>query len=242
MLDALSLKLVVYSPNDGMGTFVTEDQLDLFHFPARIIIAGFSGSGKTNLMCKIVNKYIRKFDRVIVCGVSKHPLQNDPTITPKLDVHNDIIDPFDEDENTSCNMQRLFILDDTFIEAVQSKIVVNAFTKGRHSNLSTILITQNVFFSGKYARNISLNATHYLLLRQRDMNQIECLGRQIFGKCRSKEFLEVYQTALKQRPFGYLLVDLSVKSSVVNQFRTNIVGEPPHEIVIRWKEKENGSY
>ena len=32
-----------------------------------------------------------------------------------------------------------------FLEAIESKFVVNAFTKGRHVNISTIFITQNLF-------------------------------------------------------------------------------------------------
>ena len=35
-----------------------------------------------------------------------------------------------------------FILDDCFLEAVVSKFVVSAFTKGQHENISTIVITQ----------------------------------------------------------------------------------------------------
>lgn len=227
-----------------MDGCITEDQLDLFLNPARIIVAGFSGSGKTNLVSKIVKKYSHKFDKITICGVYKHPLQDDIYISKKLSVHGSIIDPLpeddDDDDDDPSKKQRLFILDDIFIEAVESKYVVDAFTKGRHSNLSTILITQNLFFSGKHARNIALNATHYILLRQRDMNQIECLGRQIYGKERAKEFLDIYKTALGIRDYGYLLVDLSTTSSVSHQFRSNIVGEPPHEIVIQWK--GNGRY
>ena len=215
---------------------VGEDKVDLFESPARMIIAGYSGSGKTSLVCKIVKKYINRFGKVIICGALKHPLQDDHEIADKINVYSEIIDPFSELEEEGT--QTLFILDDIFIEAVQNKYVVDAFTRGRHSNLSVMLITQNLFFSGKYARNISLNATHYLLLKQRDMNQIECLGRQIYGNHKSKEFVEIYKTALKQRDYGYLLVDLSSKSSVWHQFRTNIVNEGPFELILQWKDVE----
>ena len=171
-----------------MNGCVTEEELNLFQTPARFIVAGFSGSGKTNLVTKIVTKYHNTFEKIIVCGVPRHPLQLQSSIANKVTVHNNIVDPFgdDDDDNISFNKQTLFILDDIFIDAVQSKHVVDAFTKGRHANITTILITQNLFFSGKYARNISLNATHYLLLRQRDLNQIECLGRQIYGNKQAK--------------------------------------------------------
>lgn len=223
-----------------MSGCITEDELNLFQTPARFIVSGFSGSGKTNLVTKIVTKYHNTFEKIIVCGVPKHPLQLQSSIANKVTVHSNIIDPLGEDDDDiPLKKQTLFILDDVFIDAVQSKYVVDAFTKGRHSNLSTILITQNLFFSGKYARNISLNATHYLLLRQRDLNQIECLGRQIYGNKRSKDFLEVYKAAIKKQPYGYLLVDLSIKSRETHQFRTNIVGEGPFEVVFQWRNAEN---
>ena len=78
---------------------------------------------------------------------NSHELQNNPDINDKLHISSEIVNPFDYtyDGNT------LYILDDCFLEAIKSKFVVNAFTKGRHENFSTIFITQNLFFSGKFA-------------------------------------------------------------------------------------------
>ena len=63
-----------------------------------------------------------------------------------------------------------------FLEAIESKFVVNAFTIGYHENISTIFITQNLFFSGKFARSIALNCSHYILMRNHNLDQIEVLG------------------------------------------------------------------
>ena len=92
-------------------------------------------------------------------------MQNNPDIKDKLHISSEILNPFDYtyDGNT------LYILDDCFLEANESKYVANAFTKGRHENISTIFITQNLFFSGKFARSIALNCSHYILMRTRDL-------------------------------------------------------------------------
>ena len=90
-------------------------------------------------------------------------------------------------------MNTLFILGDCFLEAIESKFVVNAFTKGRHENISTIFITQNLFFSGKFARSIALICSHYILVRNRDLGQIEVLGRQLYGKSKASNFVDVYK-------------------------------------------------
>jgi len=212
---------------------VTEDQLDIFDTPARIIVAGYSNSGKSELVKKIIKKYHHKFNDIIICGIAEHSLQKDPHIGRKLSVYPHIINPLSE-VNMFDKGNILYILDDIFLEAVENKHVVDAFTKGRHLNISTIFITQNLFFSGKYARNISLNCSHYILLKQRDLNQVQCLGRQLYGSSKAKEFVEIYKKCLQYQSYGYLLVDLGIKCSEDYQFRTNIVGEPPCELVLQW--------
>ena len=121
-------------------------------------------------MCsKIIQKYHHKFNTIFYCGINSHNLQNNPVIDQKLIISSEMLNPFDY----SYNGNTLFILDDCFLEAIKSKFVVNAFTKGRHENISTIFITQNLFFSGKFAHSIVLNCSHYVLMRNRDVGQIE---------------------------------------------------------------------
>lgn len=69
----------------------------------------------------------------------------------------DIIDSVTEiTPYTNPTDQVLLILDGNFLTAANSRMVVDSFTKGRHNNLSVIMITQNVFFPGKYSRTIAL--------------------------------------------------------------------------------------
>ena len=113
---------------------------DIFYLPARIIIAGYSNSGKSELCTNLIKIYHHKFDRILYCGIDSHPLQQDDTINSKLTVSNDILNPFDYAHAGHI----LFILDDCFLNAVQDKNVVDAFTKGRHKSISSIFITQNL--------------------------------------------------------------------------------------------------
>ena len=125
-------------------------------------------------------------------------------------------------------------MDDCFLEAIESKFVVNAFTKGRHENISTIFITQNLFFSGKFTRSIALNCSHYILMHNRDLGQIEVLGRQLYGKSKASNFVDVYKKALTVNIYGYLLIDLGPKTPPELQLRTNIIDETPYQIVYQW--------
>ena len=207
-----------------------EQDINIFINPARIIIAGYSNSGKSELCSKLVEKHHDNFTTILYCGVKSHNLQEIPIINEKLVVSEEILNPFDY----AFNGNTLYILDDCFIEAIESKFVVNAFTKGRHENISIIFITQNIFFSGKYARSIGLNCSHYILMRNRDLGQIEVLGRQLYGKSKGKDFVEIYKKALSVNTYGYLLIDLGPKTPPELTLRTNIIGETPFQIVYQW--------
>ena len=217
----------------AMAETYPEKLLDIFQYPARIIVAGYSNSGKSELVHKLIVKYHEKFKKIVICGLTSHPLERDEEIGPKIVVSSEIIDPV-ASEDIFDERGTLYILDDNFIDAVKHTLVVNAFTRGRHNKISCIFITQNLYMGGKHARNISLNCSHFILLRQRDLSQIHCLGRQIYGKEKAKVFVDIYKFAVYSRPYGYLLVDLGINTPESVQFRSNIVGEPPGERVFHW--------
>ena len=203
---------------------------DIFNVPTRIIIAGYSNSGKSVLCSRLIEKYHTKLKQILYCGVETHPLQDNEVINTKLTVSPDILNPFEYSHVGKI----LIILDDCFIEALEDKNVVDAFTKGRHKSISVIFITQNLFFSGKHSRNISLNCSHYILMRNRDLGQIETLGRQLYGKGKGGEFLKIYKKALSVNKFGYLLIDLGPNTPEELQLRTNIIRETPYQIIYQW--------
>ena len=210
-----------------------DSSIEIFNSPARIIIAGYSNSGKTQACTKLMQMYHNRFHSILYCGVDNHPLQDHDGISEKLTVSSEILNPFEYVIEETCE-GILYVLDDCFLEAVENKHVVDAFTKGRHKKISTIFITQNMFFSGKYARNISLNCSHYILMKNRDMGQIETLGRQLYGRGKSRDFVEIYKRALSVNTFGYLLVDLAADTPESLQLRTNILNETSYQIIYQW--------
>ena len=76
-------------------TTYTQDSIDLFHNPARIIIAGYSNSGKSEMCSKLIQKCHHKFNTILYCGVNSHKLQNNPVINQKLVISSEIVNPFD---------------------------------------------------------------------------------------------------------------------------------------------------
>ena len=194
--------------------------LNLFSTPARILVGGSSNSGKSVLCDYLVRQYHDQFARIIICGVSSHPLEECSSIKPKLTLSPDLVDP--SDYQSFDKEPVLLWIDDLYSKALDSSNVCDLFTKGRHKNISTILTTQNIFPRAKYARDVSLNASHYILTRIRDLSSVETLARQLYGTKRSKGFMEIYNKCMTSRPFAHLLIDLAPDTPDSVQLRTNL--------------------
>ena len=211
---------------------VEEDSLDIFSRPARLLICGSSDVGKSHLTERIILKYSHKFDVILICGVSTHPLEKNPQVSSKLVVSEEIVSPLNYKTKDSDSV--LLVLDDCYKKAVDSELVCNLFTRGRHSLISVIFVTQNIFSKGKHARDITLNASHIIMLRTRDISQVSTLARQIFGVEKAKEFITIYKKLVLDVKFGYVLVDLTPYTSPQLQIRTFITDEKPYEVAIGW--------
>ena len=225
-----------------------EHLLDIFpdeRGSSRIIVAGASGSGKTELVTRIIKKYSCKFYKVLICSsTSHHPIQDIPALRNKVFFSKELIDPEQEidvlpnnnNNNNNNNKGLLVVYDDNFLRAANDETVANVFIRGRHLRISAILIVQNLFFNAKHMRTVSLNCNYFLLLKQRDLGQIETLGRQLYGREKSKLFLNAYKRAVTTRPYGYLLADLSISTPEELSLRSNIADEGPCEVVYSWQE------
>lgn len=118
------------------------------------------------------------------------------------------------------------VLDDLLSESESSKEVTNMCTRAAHHKpCFVIIISQNIFPSGKQARTQSLN-THYFVLfkNPRDKLQFEILARQISPN-RSKNLISVYEDATRQ-PHGYLFIDFTQECPDEYRYRTNIFNVP----------------
>ena len=89
---------------------------DIFNVPARLIIAGYSNSGKSVLCRKIIEKYHSKFKQILYCGVDSHPLQDNNEIGEKMIVSSEILNPFEYVFNNG-DGNLLFVLDDCFFRS-----------------------------------------------------------------------------------------------------------------------------
>jgi len=109
----------------------------------------------------------------------------------------------------SANGESCLVILYDLLNDVYSKEVCDLFTRGsHHMNISVILITQNLFHQGRFCRDSSLN-THYtvVLKHVRDKKQFMFLAREMYHEY-SIGLYNAYLDA-KQKPHGYLLLDLT---------------------------------
>lgn len=179
--------------------------------PSSCMVVGPSQSGKTTLVREIIKKniYDKKFKKVIWCYLySASWFLEEPNIEfvcglPKVYENNSLI-----------------IIDDMMHRL--NETIADLFTAAsHHRNISVILILQNLFPRSKVMRDISLNA-HYIIVfkNTRDMNQINCLGRQLYPQ-KSQYFSDAYIKATN-RPHGYLVIDLHPKTTEEFRLRESL--------------------
>lgn len=196
--------------------------------PFRMIIAGSSGSGKSTLTCQIIenqkNLFSSPVEKVIYCAKYETSVPACIRNSELVSFHEGV--PTEEMIRNDENRNILFVLDDLLETAFSSEVVSNMFTQGRNRNISTILITQNLFPQFSKARNISLNANYIVVFRNlRDGSSINHLAKQV-AVGNSKAFSEFFLNNITQ-PFSYLFLDFSPKTPDILRFRENILSDQP---------------
>ena len=203
-----------------------------FDSPSTFIISGPSGSGKSSLLFNILKNinimFNKPVNKIYYFYSVWQDLFNENT-SDKIQYIQKIPDEKFINE-ISDGHHKILIIDDLQISALNNDFIANLFTReSHHRNLSIFLILQNLFHQGKYARDISLNNHYFILFRNpRDKNQIKILGNQLG----IKEKLERAYNMATERPYSYLMVDLSPRSESQYMLSGNIL---PDEYTVIYK-------
>ena len=204
---------------------ISSENVNIFKECTRVIIAGTSYSGKSTICKDILIKYIEQIDYILLlASPGAQPLENEIKLVEKLTKFDYIPSISEINASFSKSAHKVIILDDNYTTAFQNENVLSYFIRGRHERLSIILISHNLFFSrARYSRDISLNVTHFILMKLRDVNQIFYLASQIYGKIEAKKVVKIYQYILENNSWPHMLLDLSINSKKITEFRSNII-------------------
>lgn len=179
--------------------------------PSTCLMVGPSQAGKTSLVRQMIkeNIYEKQFRKIKWCYLYSAPWFAEE---PHFEFVSGLPDTYENGD--------LVVIDD-FIHHLDEKIADLFVGKSHHSGFSVILILQNLFPRSKVMRDISLNS-HYLILfkNPRDMNQINCLGRQLYP--RNSRFLIDAHIKATNKPHGYLVVDLHPRTTEQHRLRDSL--------------------
>ena len=178
-----------------------------------MVICASSQSGKTKWTLDLLrNKhkiFKEKIDLIIYCYA-----ENQPAFEEFAQAHKDIIftkNLWDIDKLFELGKKYIVILDDLLIQVETKPEVFQYITllftqKSHHSNLSPILLSQNLF--AKNIRTISLNCQYLVLFRAvRDKIQIKILNSQFMPN--SPGYLISALEDAAKKPYGFLIIDFS---------------------------------
>jgi hypothetical protein len=127
------------------------------------------------------------------------------------------LDQFDPSVNN------LIILDDLMDQCESNVSILNLFTvDSHHKNISTFLVSHNLFSQGKHSRTISLNCNYLIVFSNpRDRSQIQYLARQMYPT-NSRYLIESFEDATN-KTHGYLFIDLTQSTNNLLRIQSNIL-------------------
>lgn len=198
-----------------------------------MILAGPSGCGKTSWIASFI-KYRQKLmdiDPAKICLYYSvwQPLYNE--LEDIVDFRKGIpsIEDIEALNEYSEIGGSLVVIDDQALSI--NKDIATIFTvTARHTRVSLVLLTQNLFSKQQYFRDVSLQASYFVIFKNpRDNSSIRHLANQLSPN-NTKYVYEAYEHALK-RPYSYLLIDLDQKTNDSTRLRSNIFPNE-HPIIV----------
>ena len=187
--------------------------------PFRMIIAGNSGSGKTQTLLNLIYNMPNTFEKIFIITKNKdEPLYNfledklgDDGLTIKEGISElPDLDSLDKESNN------LIVLDDLVNEpAKQQRPIADYFIRARKKNCSIIYISQSFYAVPKMIRdNIS-----YLIIKQvSSMKNLTMICRECSLGIEKKQLKKIYDDATQSKQ-DFLLIDLEGDND--ERFRKN---------------------
>ena len=191
----------------------------------RLMLVGPSGSGKTSWAMSLLQSLDQVLDRkpakVIFYYNVWQNLYNDmenhiDEFRPGVPTRQEILALSSLSTQGGC----LVIIDDQ-VQNVNKDLAEIFMVAGRHSGISLIFMSQNLFSKDPHFRNISLQSTYIVLLKNpRDGSSVSHLAKQL-KPGNSKFLLDAYADAT-QTAYSYFFIDLHQETPELIRYRKNI--------------------
>lgn len=183
----------------------------LINLSFRLLVIGSSGSGKSNLVVNIIQKFNDTFGNIKICCKDKNePLYR--MLSDKLDPSTfQIYEGFknipslDDKEEFDPSLQHLIIFDDLCLEKNQS-IIEDYFIRGRKiaKGVNIIYLTQSYF---KCPRVVRMNVNYIILKKVGSTKDLTCILREYSLGVDINQLKNIYKKNVVSMT-DFLLIDL----------------------------------
>ena len=187
----------------------------------RILIIGASGSGKTNTLLHLIDKF-HPIDKIYLYAKDTDEDKYQYLINKRqqagiknLNDHHAFIE-YSSDMNVledinNYNKKRdkkaLIIFFDMIADIMRSEkfkaIVKELFIRCRKLNISIVFITQSYF---RIPKDAILNSTHYILMKIGNKKELKSIAEENSGHLDFKDFLKIYNHCT-DKPYSFMMVD-----------------------------------
>ncbi len=193
--------------------------------PANVMISGYSGSGKTNLLLNLIYDLLHWDNLYVYAKDLEEPLYENLIQSCQ---HAYEISPFDYEflsslENSKPidemdkNSKNLIIFDDFCTDAQSMNKIKEYFIRGRKKNCSCIFISQDYFSVPKIIR---LQCSYFLMFKTRDDREIKDIYQTHNSGLTKDEFKKAFKEATSDN-YNFLCIDKKQPSSDPRHLRKN---------------------
>ena len=200
--------------------------------PYRILIIGVSGSGKTNVLLKLIENqpdihktylygkdpYEAKYQYLInireKVGLKR---LNDPKAF--IEYSNDMNDVDKNINYYNHNKEnKILIVFDDMIADMLNSIVTELFIRRRKLNISLVFITQSYF---KVPKDVRLNTTHFFISKIPNKRELQQIAINHSSDINTKDFANIYRKYTDE-PYSFLVIDTMLASNNPLRSRKNL--------------------
>ncbi len=202
-----------FNPNYGKTHFIK--------IPARLLIVGGSGSGKSNCLCCLIKAFNGTFSHIYLCVKSSdEPLYNMliDKLKENITVFENGIVPDLKDIPKIKDAEQLIVFDDLVGDKEATKKIIEYYKMSRKKNVSNCYLSQSFFRVDKFIRQ---NLTYIIIKKISSRRDLKLILSEYSFNCTLDELEKMYHYATKEFE-NILLLDL-LNSHIYKNFTERLL-------------------